>query len=104
MPFFLTFISFNIQCNHTFFHPSSFAEARLLVSSSLLRSAREAFLGFQAENRTRACQLTSYSKPTLLFFSLVFFKKVSFICKLFPASVVRVMPRFFPGCHRDGMS
>jgi hypothetical protein len=33
----LTFMG--ILYNHAFFHPSSFAEARLLVSSSLLRSA-----------------------------------------------------------------
>jgi hypothetical protein len=39
---FLMFIIFNNHShNHTFIHPSSFAEACLLVSSSLLRSARE---------------------------------------------------------------
>jgi hypothetical protein len=43
MPLFFIYIFFNsfIQYNHTFIHPSPFAEARLLVSSSLLHSARE---------------------------------------------------------------
>ncbi len=44
MPLFLLFIIFEqsfTQYNDTCIHPSPFAEARLLVSSSLLCSARE---------------------------------------------------------------
>jgi hypothetical protein len=36
----LLYLTFTLY-NHTFIHPSPFAEARLLVFSSLLRSARE---------------------------------------------------------------
>jgi hypothetical protein len=44
MPLLLTFII--VTFIHTFIHPSPFAEARLLISSSR---------GCRAENRTRAC-------------------------------------------------
>jgi hypothetical protein len=49
---------------YTFFHPSSLSEACILVSSSLLRSAREASMGCQSENRTRACHTAS--RPTTI--------------------------------------
>ncbi len=55
---FLTFIGI-AQYNHEFFNHSSFAEARLLVSSSLLPSAKEASMGFGAVNRSRACLTAS---------------------------------------------
>ncbi len=49
MLLFLTFIIFNIHSFNTFFYPSSFAEALLLASSSLFRSAREASMGCQVD-------------------------------------------------------
>ncbi len=41
MPLFLFFVNFNNHSHSAIIHPSPFAVARLLVSSSLLRSARE---------------------------------------------------------------
>jgi hypothetical protein len=65
MPLFLKFIIFfNIHSYNTYsVHPSPFAEARLLESSSRLRSARGASMGCRAEIRTRAC-LTAGRRTT----------------------------------------
>jgi hypothetical protein len=56
----LTFIH-TIQSHSV--HPSPFAEARLLESSSRLRSARGASMGCRAEIRNRAC-LTASRRTT----------------------------------------
>ncbi len=69
-----------IQYNHTFFHPSSFAEARLLVSSSLLRSSRDASMGCCAENRTLVCltasqRSTNWAAPNDLRLTLIYREK-----------------------------
>jgi hypothetical protein len=55
MPHFLTFIIFNIHS--LIIH--QFDEALLLVSSSILLSAREASTGCRAESQTRACLTAS---------------------------------------------
>ncbi len=64
----LTFIAFNIHLCNTIIH--SFFLHHLpwpvfLLSSSLLCSAREAFSGCRAENRTRIC-LTASRRTTLI--------------------------------------
>ncbi len=65
------FIIFNIHSYNTITHsfiPSPLAETRLLVFSSLLRSAREASMGCRDENLTRVCRTvnrrtTNWARP-----------------------------------------
>ncbi len=84
---YLLFLQSFTQYNHTFFHLSSYAEACLLVSSSLLRSPREEPppMGRPVKNRTRAC-LTAAAIPTELRrvpgLSLLFTKILNFECPL----------------------
>ncbi len=63
MYYFLTFIH-TIQSHSV--HPSPFAVARLLESSSRLRSARGASMGCRAEIRTRSCLQQADALPTEL--------------------------------------
>ncbi len=72
MPLFLTFITHNIHSYNTVFCPSSFAEARLLVASLLLRSAREAS-GLPFSQQSDA--LTTELRHTLFLIARSFFLK-----------------------------
>jgi hypothetical protein len=70
MPLFLIFIIFNSHTghavHHTFIHHSPFAEASLLVSSSLLRLQQEEppWDADRAENRTWATKQRTTNEAT----------------------------------------